>query len=156
MDLGQIINLHPGLGVNPPQTHAAIMMLVAADAAPSDKDIVDRAVADAKQIPGLWFVDFENPAINNPAGQEMLKGYMKNVQDYRSWASLVWNKTVQLEPTMPKDSDFMSSAKRSAYLAKVARAHMRATPWYVTQTCPCFAAGYVSTLLTNYLSIFAV
>lgn len=93
----------------------------------SDKDVASKAVEDAKEVPSIWFVNFPTKAA--AAQEKMLGDYMQNVQDYRSWASLIWWRTVYGNAKVPQDSSKASIAARSAFAAKVGVKHMRTTPW---------------------------
>jgi len=124
--LGKLVDLSPGLGVQPPISFNAIR--AAADSAPqSDKEVADKAVKDSKDVPSIWFVNF--PAKSTADNTELLAKYMQNIEDYRSWASLIWWRTVFGNTKIPQDDSKESKATRSAYLAKVAVHHMKLTPW---------------------------
>ena len=127
-DLGKLIDLSQGLGIQPPVTVDA--MMAAADSAPlSDKDVAAKAVQDTKETPSVWFVNF--PDKSAAAQTALLAGYMQNVQDYRCWASLVWWRTVFGNAKIPQDGSKEAIAARSAYCARVAVHHMKMTPWYI-------------------------
>lgn len=127
IDLGQLINCSLGLGEMPPPTYEAIQA-AAYSVSNDDKDVAKKAVEDTKETPSIWFVNFPNQAA---AGQQKLLGeYMQEIQDYRSWASLIWWRTVYANSKVPQDSSKESASKRSAYCAKVAAHHMKTTPWY--------------------------
>ena len=96
----------------------------------SDKNVADKALADAKEVPSVWFVNFPSMEAATEGSSE-LKKFMQDILDYRSWASLVWWRTVYEHPQMPKDDSTPSKAKRSAFAAKCAMQHMKQTPWYV-------------------------
>ncbi|KXJ94996.1 hypothetical protein Micbo1qcDRAFT_156787 [Microdochium bolleyi] len=91
------------------------------------KTTTDKAVADAKEFPCLWFVNFATP---EASGQpDALAKYIQDVQDYRCWASLVWWKTAYAQQKLPQDGSRSAIAMRNSYCAKVATKHMQQTPW---------------------------
>ena len=96
----------------------------------TDKEVADKALADAKEVPSVWFVNFPSKEAATEGSSE-LKIYMQDILDYRSWASLIWWRNVYASTKVPQDSSVPSIAKRSAFMAKLAMKHMQETPWYV-------------------------
>jgi hypothetical protein len=96
----------------------------------TDKEVADKAVADAREVPSVWFVNFPSKDAATEGSSE-LKKFMQDVLDYRSWASLIWWRTVYAHPKIPQDNSKPSIAARSAFAAKCAMKHMKDTPWYV-------------------------
>lgn len=132
IDLGTLINAPQNdNGIQPPDSYHEILEVAATDGddPKSDKEIVDKAVADSKESPSIWFVNF--PDKTTVGQQALLADYMQNVQDYQNWASLVWWRTVYNSAKIPKDDKPETKAIRRSFLAKVATKHMRLTPWYV-------------------------
>ncbi|KAF2840444.1 hypothetical protein M501DRAFT_1015498 [Patellaria atrata CBS 101060] len=132
MHLGLLVSsAHHETGEQPPVflNLAATTTNAATDSGnePSAQSVADKAVQDAKQAPSVWFVNF--PDKSSADQKHALGDYMQDVQDYRCWASLVWWKTVYGNTSVPQDGSKESTAKRSAYCAKVAMKHMRMTPW---------------------------
>jgi hypothetical protein len=126
--LGKLVDLSPGLGVQPPI--AFISIKAAADSAPqSDKEVAEKAVKDSKDVPSIWFVNF--PEKSAAERTKLLAKYMQNIEDYRCWSSLIWWRTVFGNTKIPQDDSNESKATRTAFLAKVAVHHMKLTPWYV-------------------------
>lgn len=128
VDFGILTDRSQGLGAQPPAAYDMIAA-VAASGTDTDQQVAEKAVNDSMQTPSVWFVNFPSKAA---AGQQELLGkYMQNVQNYRSWASLVWWKTVfAADPKkIPQDGSSGSAATRSAYCARVAVKHMQTTPW---------------------------
>ncbi len=127
VDLGTLINL-ANVGVQPPKTYEGINN-AAQRATMSDDEVARRAVEDSKIVPSVWFVNF--PTVLAQQQQHLLRQYEQSIMDYRSWASLVWWRTVFSAPEVPQDASQESITIRSAYCARVATQHMKTTPWYV-------------------------
>lgn len=138
--LGRLVTHAPGLGVQPSSNFNAISNPSISDL--SDSDVAAKAVADAKEIPSIWFVNFPSPTA---VGQPKLQAYMQSVQDYRCWASLLWWKTVYGQSAIPQDGSQASISARSAYCARVGVHHMKTTPWYKDPP------SQFSTILTNLI-----
>ncbi|KAH7011146.1 hypothetical protein EDB80DRAFT_891026 [Ilyonectria destructans] len=123
-DLGQLADLAPQSGV---QLNVTFDAMAARDDWLNDKEVAEKAVQEAKEIPSVWFVDLPNET--SPPPKELLAKYMQSVQDYRSWASLLWWGTVFSHNKVPQDGSHEAIAARSAFCAKVATRHMQMTPW---------------------------
>jgi len=98
-----------------------------------DKKVADQAVKDAKETPSLWFVNFPSKDAATTGSKE-LAAFMQDVLDYRCWASGVWWKTVYSSTKVPQDGSKESTARRSAFVAKVGMKHMRSTGWLAMST----------------------
>lgn len=124
-DLDQLADLAPQSGV---QLNVTLNAMTAMDDWLNDtKKIAEKAVQEAKEIPSVWFVDLPNETSASP--KELLAKYMQSVQDYRSWASFLWWRTVFGQNKVPQDGSHEAIATRSAFCAMVATRHMQMTPW---------------------------
>ncbi|KAF2135615.1 uncharacterized protein K452DRAFT_303423 [Aplosporella prunicola CBS 121167] len=126
VDLGKLVDLNPGLGPQPPMTYDGIME-AAGRSTLSDKEIAEKAKEEWDSFPSIWFCNF--PDQPSTSMQQRLAEYMQDIKDYRSWASLIWWRTVFSHPDMPQDSSMQSRIRRSAYCARVGVHHMKTTPW---------------------------
>lgn len=126
---GELTSSSFGIGPLPPFNFDLINQLAQATAG-GDAQVIQRAITGQRNARSLWFLNFPTQTLlsQNAAKYEQ---YMQNILDYRSWASLIWNRTVYTSTQIPQDSSKASQAIQNAYLARVAVHHMKTTPWYV-------------------------
>ncbi|KAI0836851.1 hypothetical protein F5Y06DRAFT_298085 [Hypoxylon sp. FL0890] len=125
-DVGKVVDLYSGLGVQPAAAFNDLMAVAGKTELPN-KEVAEKAVKDAKEVPSVWFVNFPDKTSTEHKG--VLQKYMQSIEDYRCWASLVWWRTVYGSDKIPQDGKKESIATRSAYCARVAVHHMKTTPW---------------------------
>lgn len=92
------------------------------------KAAAERALADTKQTPSIWFVDVTGQEAN-AVGSTQIARYQQETQAYRCWASWRWWKGVYDGAGVPQDDSRKSTDERSAYAASLAVHNMRMTPW---------------------------
>ena len=106
------VDSNEGLGVLPPSTFDAINALATKDIRKTDNEIVEKGRQDATEAPSIWFVNFL-PKLGS-AQTKLLKEYMEEVLDYRSWTSRIWLRTVSNTDQVPQDGSPGSARKRTA------------------------------------------
>ncbi|KZM24086.1 uncharacterized protein EKO05_0010257 [Ascochyta rabiei] len=146
--------------VDIPIGHFDAVIAAAEDSALDEKTVADKSVKDAQEAPSLWFVNFPSKEAAT-SGSKELGPYMQDVLDYRCWASNVWWKTVYSNSKVPQDGSKESTAKRSAFAAKVGMKHMTQTPWLamsannnVSKNIECSTNEFHTKLITDVLEGF--
>ncbi|KAK3995734.1 hypothetical protein QBC44DRAFT_304931 [Cladorrhinum sp. PSN332] len=91
----------------------------------------------------------------------LVRQHVAQVEKWHSWASLIWNRTVHKNTSLPTDTLLTSRAKRTSYLAKVIVTHLKETPWlgYAKETLQtksiyCDTADFHRELVTAVLEGF--
>ncbi|TRX90981.1 hypothetical protein FHL15_008186 [Xylaria flabelliformis] len=123
------------------------------------KKLNEKALDDNADAPSVTFINFPE---NIPEEiKQKLREYQDSILQYRSWASLIWENSVDKNPDLPKDSSALSKMARTTYLASVGDYHMRHTPWLakrsdnaVHKRITCESSQFHTQLITSVLEGF--